>query len=102
MKRTLSCALVTLVVTAAFAAEKPTFTSVWKTPVAYETLLLDAIRGDSTLFTRQDSVERAWEICDPLIEQWQTGQPQLYTAGSWGPDAADELLSEDGRRWRRP
>jgi len=71
-------------------------------PEAYETLLLDAIRGDSTLFTRQDSVERAWEICDPLIEQWQTGQPQLYTAGSWGPDAADELLSEDGRRWRRP
>jgi glucose-6-phosphate 1-dehydrogenase len=71
-------------------------------PEAYETLLLDAIRGDSTLFTRQDSVERAWELCDPLIEKWQTGQPQLYTAGSWGPDAADDLLAQDGRRWRRP
>ncbi|HEX2587555.1 MAG TPA: glucose-6-phosphate dehydrogenase, partial [Gaiellales bacterium] len=71
-------------------------------PEAYETLLLDAIRGDSTLFTRQDSVERAWQICDPLIEQWQTGQPQLYAAGSWGPDAADELMARDGRRWRRP
>jgi glucose-6-phosphate 1-dehydrogenase len=71
-------------------------------PEAYETLLLDAIRGDSTLFTRQDSVERSWEICDPLIEQWQTGQPQAYASGSWGPDAADELLARDGRRWRRP
>ena len=71
-------------------------------PDAYETLLLDAIRGDSTLFTRQDSVERSWEICDPLIEQWQTGQPQAYASGSWGPDAADELLARDGRRWRRP
>jgi glucose-6-phosphate 1-dehydrogenase len=71
-------------------------------PEAYETLLLDAIRGDGTLFTRQDSVERSWEICDPLIEQWQTGQPQDYASGSWGPDAADELLARDGRRWRRP
>ncbi|HEY0387001.1 MAG TPA: glucose-6-phosphate dehydrogenase [Gaiellales bacterium] len=71
-------------------------------PEAYETLLMDAIRGDSTLFTRQDSVERAWQICDPLIEQWRTGQPQPYASGSWGPDAADELLARDGRRWRRP
>ena len=71
-------------------------------PEAYETLLLDAIRGDSTLFTRQDSVERSWQICDPLIEQWRTGQPQAYASGSWGPDAADELLARDGRRWRRP
>jgi glucose-6-phosphate 1-dehydrogenase len=71
-------------------------------PEAYETLILDAIRGDGTLFTRQDGVERSWEICDPLLEQWLSGQPQLYEAGSWGPDAADELLSRDGRRWRRP
>ncbi|MDX6534513.1 MAG: glucose-6-phosphate 1-dehydrogenase, partial [Gaiellales bacterium] len=71
-------------------------------PEAYETLLLDAIRGDGTLFTRQDAVERAWEICDPLIKQWETGQPQFYPAGSWGPEAADELLAREGRRWRRP
>ena len=71
-------------------------------PEAYETLILDAIRGDGTLFTRQDGVERAWEICDGLIEQWTSGQPQLYAAGSWGPDASDELLARDGRRWRRP
>jgi glucose-6-phosphate 1-dehydrogenase len=71
-------------------------------PEAYETLLHDAIRGDSTLCTRQDRVERAWQICDPLIEQWQTAQPQAYASGSWGPDAADDLLARDGRRWRRP
>ena len=71
-------------------------------PEAYETLILDAIKGDGTLFTRQDSVERAWEICDPLIDQWRKGQPQHYPSGSWGPDAADDLLARDGRRWRRP
>jgi glucose-6-phosphate 1-dehydrogenase len=71
-------------------------------PEAYETLILDVMRGDGTLFTRQDGVERAWEICDPLLEQWQAGQPQGYTAGSWGPDKADELMARDGRRWRRP
>ncbi len=71
-------------------------------PEAYETLILDAVRGDGTLFTRQDSVERSWEIVDPLLEQWRKGAPQVYPAGSWGPDLADELLSRDGRRWRRP
>jgi glucose-6-phosphate 1-dehydrogenase len=71
-------------------------------PEAYETLILDIIRGDSTLFTRQDGVERAWEICDPLLEQWERGQPQLYPSGSWGPEKADELMARDGRRWRRP
>jgi glucose-6-phosphate 1-dehydrogenase len=71
-------------------------------PDAYETLILDVIRGDGTLFTRQDGVERAWELCDPLLEQWSSGQPQLYQAGSWGPDRAYELIARDGRRWRRP
>ncbi len=71
-------------------------------PEAYETLILDAIRGDGTLFTRQDGVERSWEICDPLIEQWRTGTPQVYEAGSWGPEMAHELINRDGRRWRRP
>jgi glucose-6-phosphate 1-dehydrogenase len=71
-------------------------------PEAYETLILDAIKGDRTLFTPQDGVERAWEICDPLIEQWRVGTPQLYAAGTWGPDLAVELVARDGRRWRRP
>jgi len=71
-------------------------------PEAYETLILDAIRGDGTLFTRQDSVERSWELVDPLLEQWRKGTPQVYDSGSWGPDLSDELLARDGRRWRRP
>jgi len=71
-------------------------------PEAYETLILDAIRADGTLFTRQDGVERAWQICDPLISQWQQGQPQLYRSGTWGPEQADELMARDGRRWRQP
>ena len=56
-------------------------------PEAYETLILDAIRGDRTLFTPQDGVERSWEICDPLLEQWRSGTPQIYDSGSWGPGA---------------
>jgi glucose-6-phosphate 1-dehydrogenase len=71
-------------------------------PEAYETLILDAIRGDRTLFTPQDGVERSWEICDPLLEQWHKGSPQLYESGSWGPDLALDLITRDGRRWRRP
>jgi glucose-6-phosphate 1-dehydrogenase len=71
-------------------------------PEAYETLILDAIRGDRTLFTPQDGVERSWELCDPLLEQWRSGTPQVYESGSWGPDLAAELITRDGRRWRRP
>jgi glucose-6-phosphate 1-dehydrogenase len=71
-------------------------------PEAYETLILDAVRGDGTLFTRQDGVERSWEIVDPLLERWREGSPQVYEAGSWGPELSHELLARDGRRWRRP
>ena len=71
-------------------------------PEAYETLILDAIRGDRTLFTPQDGVERSWEICDPLLDEWRSGMPQLYDSGSWGPELAAELITRDGRRWRRP
>ncbi len=71
-------------------------------PEAYETLILDAMRGDGTLFTRQDGVERSWELVDPLLEQWRKGAPQVYDSGSWGPDLSDELLARDGRRWRKP
>jgi glucose-6-phosphate 1-dehydrogenase len=71
-------------------------------PEAYETLILDAIRGDRTLFTPQAGVERSWEICDPLLDQWRSGTPQIYDSGSWGPELAAELITRDGRRWRRP
>ena len=74
-------------------------------PDAYETLLLDAMIGDASLFTRGDEVERAWAIIDPIIDAWRsgTGGPvHFYAAGTWGPPAADELLERDGRAWRRP
>ncbi len=71
-------------------------------PEAYERLLLDALLGDSTLFTRWDEVERAWEILDPLIEVWEDETDDLheYEAGTWGPEAADRLMERDGREWR--
>ncbi|HEX9609313.1 MAG TPA: glucose-6-phosphate dehydrogenase [Candidatus Limnocylindria bacterium] len=74
-------------------------------PDAYETLLLDAMVGDPSLFTRDDEVERAWEILDPILTAWGSGEGgplHFYAAGSWGPPAADELLERDGRTWRRP
>jgi glucose-6-phosphate 1-dehydrogenase len=74
------------------------------TPEAYERLLLDAMRGDATLFTRRDEIEEQWAFIDPVLAAWaREGQPPpLYSAGSWGPDQADDLLARDGRRWRRP
>jgi glucose-6-phosphate 1-dehydrogenase len=74
-------------------------------PDAYETLLLDAMIGDASLFTRDDEVERAWEILQPLLDAWgsdEGGPLHFYAAGTWGPPAADELLERDGRAWRRP
>jgi glucose-6-phosphate 1-dehydrogenase len=77
-------------------------------PEAYETLLLDAMLGDASLFTRADEVEAAWGIVTPITETWQAwdrdGEPEElhpYEAGSWGPEAAERLLERDGRRWRR-
>jgi glucose-6-phosphate 1-dehydrogenase len=73
-------------------------------PDAYETLILDALQGDASLFTRADEVEEAWGIVDPFIDTWASGPPPdfpNYEAGSWGPQSADDLLANDGRRWRR-
>ncbi len=74
-------------------------------PEAYERLLLDAMSGDATLFARRDEVEQAWAFVDTIEEVWTAREnaPELhqYEAGSWGPDAADELLARDGRTWRR-
>jgi glucose-6-phosphate 1-dehydrogenase len=73
-------------------------------PSAYETLLLDAMRGDATLFTRSDEVEAAWEIVDPVLNAWDSMPPPKfanYEAGTWGPTEADELIERDGRQWRR-
>jgi len=73
-------------------------------PDAYETLILDALLGDASLFTRADEVEEAWSIVDPIIDAWiEEPPPEFpnYEAGTWGPEGAEDLLARDGRRWRR-
>ena len=75
------------------------------TPEAYERLLLDAMRGDATLFTRRDEVEGQWEFMDNVFDAWaRQGMtpPPIYPAGSWGPEPAEDLIARDGRRWRKP
>ncbi len=72
-------------------------------PEAYERLLLDALHGDASLFTRSDGIETAWRLIDPVIAGWANQKkPNLagYEPGSWGPAEADELLARDGRIWR--
>ncbi len=71
---------------------------------AYETLLLDVIRGDATLFNRDDQVEESWRLVGPVLDAWESdrGETDTYVAGSWGPEAAVAMLAADGRRWRRP
>jgi glucose-6-phosphate 1-dehydrogenase len=69
----------------------------------YERLLIDTIRGDLTLFARQDGVEAMWGVVDPIIQAWEENPaPDFpnYPAGSWGPIAADSLIRRDGRNWR--
>jgi glucose-6-phosphate 1-dehydrogenase len=72
-----------------------------ESPEAYERLILDAMRGDATLFTRVDEVEASWEICDPILQAWANtpGRLPTYHAGSPGPVEAD-LLLEGTARWR--
>jgi glucose-6-phosphate 1-dehydrogenase len=74
-----------------------------ESPEAYERLLLDALLGDSTLFTRSDEVQASWSLITPILRAWDGAPaPEFpnYEAGSWGPRAADALLGE-GRKWRR-
>ncbi|HEY1861076.1 MAG TPA: glucose-6-phosphate dehydrogenase, partial [Gemmataceae bacterium] len=74
-------------------------------PEAYETLLLDAMLGDATLFMRADQVETAWSVIEPVLDGWAATRPTdfpNYAAGSWGPVAADALLARDGRVWLPP
>ena len=80
-------------------------------PDAYERLLLDAMKGDATLFTRDDEIEQAWDLLAPVLNVWQnppgvqapaTSAPLFtYESGSWGPQAAAQLLRPAGHRWRR-
>jgi glucose-6-phosphate 1-dehydrogenase len=72
---------------------------------AYETLLLDCMLGDATLFTRSDEVEAAWLAVDPIIYYWDHKRPDHfpnYAAGGWGPLVADEFIARFGAKWRQP
>jgi glucose-6-phosphate 1-dehydrogenase len=74
-------------------------------PEAYETLLLDIVVGDATLFMRADQVEAAWSVVMPILEGWGATSPldfPNYAAGTWGPDDAEALIGEDGRSWIQP
>lgn len=73
-----------------------------KTPDAYERLIMDVVRGDQTLFMRDDEVEAAWEWVDPIRKHWEEVQdkPLPYDVGGSGPEEAMIMLHKDGRRWR--
>src|ERR1019366_9043745 len=75
-----------------------------RSPSAYETLLLDAIVGDATLYTRQDMVEASWQAVQPILDYWNSQKFSFpnYSPGTWGPAAADEMLARKGHTWRRP
>jgi len=72
-----------------------------QSPEAYERLILDAMRGDATLFTRDDEVEAQWRICDPIVSAWADRTEALpkYAAGADGPQEADSVLRH-GHKWR--
>lgn len=71
-------------------------------PEAYETLLLDVMQGDATLFMRADQVEAAWKVIEPILDVWEE-RPAVdfpnYKPGSWGPEDAEALIAKDGRNW---
>ncbi len=76
-----------------------------QSPEAYETLLLDVIEGDASLFMRGDQVEAAWEVIMPILDVWESNPIEdypSYEAGSWGPKTADRMLAQQDHRWINP
>ena len=72
-------------------------------PEAYERLILDVLLGEPSLFPVNEEVELAWEVLDPVLDNWaENGKPEPYEAGTWGPAASFEMLRRTGREWRRP
>jgi glucose-6-phosphate 1-dehydrogenase len=72
-----------------------------QSPEAYERLIMDAMRGDATLFTRNDEVEAQWRICDPIVRTWEArpGPLSQYPAGTQGPEEAGKLMLGE-HHWR--
>jgi glucose-6-phosphate 1-dehydrogenase len=75
-----------------------------RSPTAYETLLLDAMTGDATLYTRQDMVEASWAAVQPILDVWAGCKFDFpnYAAGTWGPPESDAMLARRGHVWRKP
>jgi glucose-6-phosphate 1-dehydrogenase len=75
-----------------------------RSPTAYETLLVDAMSGDATLYTRQDMVDASWRAVQPVLDYWAGREHKFpnYEAGSWGPEESDEMLARNGHEWRIP
>ena len=75
-----------------------------RSPSAYETLLLDAMIGDATLYTRQDMVEASWRAVQPILDCWGAKKFSFpnYAAGTWGPAESDAMLARRGHTWRTP
>ena len=73
-----------------------------RSPTAYETLLVDVMVGDATLYTRQDMVEASWRVVQPILDVWGARKFDFpnYEPGTWGPSAADEMLARNGHHWR--
>ncbi len=71
-------------------------------PEAYERLLCDCMTGDSTLFARSDEVMSSWKLFTPILDYWKNTSADFpnYSAGTWGPEAADQMIMREGRRWR--
>jgi glucose-6-phosphate 1-dehydrogenase len=68
----------------------------------YERLLIDIIKGDLTLFVREDEIEAMWTVVDPIIKRWEEQVPRdfpNYDSGAWGPREAQELVEQEGRTW---
>ena len=77
----------------------------FRSPEAYETLLIDVMTGDATLFMRADQVEASWSALTPILNAWANVKPVDFTnyqAGTWGTKAADALIAQDGRSWLAP
>jgi len=74
-------------------------------PEAYETLLLDVMRGDTTLFMRADQTEAAWQVLTPILQAWEKIKPfsfPNYQSGTWGPEESEIMIARDGRNWVMP
>jgi glucose-6-phosphate 1-dehydrogenase len=73
-----------------------------RSPSAYETLLMDVMIGDATLYTRQDMVEASWKAVTPILDSWteRTFDFPNYDPGTWGPAESDAMLARNGHKWR--